>query len=142
MLPEDTDQDEPFLDDLSERLRSAGDLVSGMAQDISRLVRLEIDLAKQEIIELAKPKLMAAALGGIGAVLGLMLVPLVLLTLFKVIDIWMPAWAAALVLTLFTAAACGGLFLFAKSKLDKDFTPRRTIESLKENVAWLKRRTK
>ena len=64
-------------------MSTAGDLLAGIAQDVSRLVRLEIELAKQEIVELAKPKALAHGLGALGVVLALSIVPFILLTLFE-----------------------------------------------------------
>lgn len=125
--------------DITGNVSTAGDLLSGIAQDISKLVRLEIELAKQEIVELARTKAVGAGLGALGAVMGLMLVPFILLTLFELFDLWMPRWVAALVITLMIAAGCAGVLLLAKKHLEGTFTPERTVRSLKESVAWAKR---
>lgn len=125
--------------DISGNVSSAGGLLSGIAQDVSRLVRLEIELAKQEVVELARAKAVGIGLGALGAVMGLMLVPFILLTLLEIFDLWMPRWVAALVMTLLVAAGCAGVLLLAKKHLEGTFTPERTVRSLKETVAWVKR---
>lgn len=133
-----TEQDSA-TESLSGNIHSAGELVSGIAQDVSRLVRLEIELAKQEIAEMARTKALAAGMGVLGVVLALMLIPFVLLTIFELFDVWMPRWTAALLVTVLIAAACGAVLLFARKQLTGTLAPERTVRSIKESVAWAKR---
>jgi uncharacterized membrane protein YqjE len=125
--------------ELSGNVQTAGDLLSGIAQDASRLVRLEIELAKQEITELAKSKAVALGMGALALVLALFLVPFILLTIFELLAVWMPRWVSALVVTIVIAAASAGIFLFAKKKLEGQFVPERTVASVKESLQWAKR---
>lgn len=154
------DSDNPATDELSDSLadsihelsgsaKTAGDLFSGITEDISRLVRLEIELAKQEFVEIARPKAVAAGLGLVGLVLALFIVPFLLLTIFEIFDVFMPRWLAALVVTLLLAAGSAGLFFFAKSRIEGSFKPERTINSLsdtmrslKESLSWANRTKK
>lgn len=117
---------------------SLGDLIVEITQDLSRLIRKEIELAKQETAELLRPKLIAGALLAVGVVLGMLLLPFILFTIYLILAIWLPQWVAAAIVTLATAAACGATFLVAKSKLAGKLTPERTIRSLKEDVEWAK----
>lgn len=126
------------IHEVSSNAKTAGDLLSGITEDIARLVRLEIELAKQELIEIARPKAVAAGLGLVGLVLALFIVPFLLLTVFEIFDVFMPRWLAALVVTLLLAAGSAGLFLFAKSKIEGSFKPERTINSLNDTVRSLK----
>ena len=127
------------ISELSGNVQTAGDLLSSIAQDVSKLVRLEIELAKQEIVELAKTKAVALGLGALGAVLGLFIVPFLLLTLFELFAVWMPRWVSALLVMVLIAAICGLVFFLAKKKFEGDLVPKRTVASLKESLAWLKR---
>jgi putative superfamily III holin-X len=127
------------ITELTGNVQTAGDLLSGIAQDVSKLVRLEIELAKQEIVELAKTKAMALGLSALGAVLGFFIVPFVLLTVFELFALWMPRWVAALLVTVLIAAVCAVVFLVAKKKFEGDMVPKRTVASVKESVAWAKR---
>lgn len=127
------------ITELTGNVQTAGDLLSGIAQDVSKLVRLEIELAKQEIVELAKTKAVALGLGALGVVLSLFIVPFVLLTLFELLAVWMARWVAALLVTVLIAAVCGVVFFLAKKRFEGDLVPKRTIASLKESLAWLKR---
>lgn len=137
------------ISEVSGNIQTAGDLLAGITQDISRLVRLEIELAKRELVELARPKLFAAGLGAVGLVLSLFIVPFALLTLFEAFDVFMPRWVAALVVTLLISGGCAILFLFARKKLEGTFTPERTVKSLKitmrslkETIRWARRPTR
>ncbi len=106
------------VDSIKDSVRTAGDLASGITQDLSKLVRLEIELAKQEIAEIARTKAVGAGLVALGALLGLFLVPFVLLTLFEVFAVWMPRWTSALLVTVLMAVTCAVVFLLAKKRLE------------------------
>lgn len=132
--------------EISGNVQTAGELLAGITQDISKLVRLEIELAKQEIVEIARPKMVALGLGALGVVLALLVVPFLLLTVFEIFDTFMPRWLAALVVTLLIAGGSGAGFFLAKSKLEGTFVPEKTVKSvkislrtLKESVKWAKR---
>jgi hypothetical protein len=134
------------ISEITENVQTAGDLLAGITQDLSKLIRLEIELAKQEIVELARPKLLALGMGALGVVLALFIVPFLLLTIFETFDIFMPRSLAALVVTQLITAGAAGVFLFAKSKLEGTFVPEKSVKSvkitlrtLKESVKWAKR---
>lgn len=145
--PEDpSDSLQDSISGFTGNLQSAGDLLASITQDLSRLVRLEIELAKQEIVELARPKLLAVGLGALGVVMALLIVPFLFLTIFEVFALFMPRWVAALVMTLLLGVGAGGVFFFAKSKLEGEFVPEKTVKSvkitmntLKESLKWAKR---
>ena len=126
------------INELAGNVQTAGDLLAGIAQDVSRLVRLEIELAKQEITELVKEKAIALGLGALGALLAFFIVPFLLLMIFELLAEWMPRWGSALVVTILIAAVCGVIFLVAKKKLEGEVVPKRTVASLKEDVRWAK----
>lgn len=145
--PEDfSDSLQESISEISENVQTAGDLLAGITQDLSKLIRLEIELAKQEIVELARPKMLAVGMGALGVVLALFIVPFLLLTIFETFDIFMPRSLAALVVTLLITAGAAGVFFIAKSKLEGTFVPEKSVKSvkitlrtLKESVKWAKR---
>lgn len=136
-----TSEPDPF-DPANEprNAQSLGALVVDISHDLSNLFRKEIELAKKEISELVRSRLVGAGLAVLGAVLGLLLIPFILLTVMEVLDIWLPRWAAALIVTGLMAAAGGGAFLLGSVKLKKQVKPERTIRSLKEDAEWIKHR--
>jgi hypothetical protein len=145
--PEDfSDSLQESISEISDNVQTAGDLLAGITQDLSKLIRLEIELAKQEIVELARPKMLAVGMGALGVVLALFIVPFLLLTIFETFDIFMPRSLAALVVTLLITAGAAGVFFIAKSKLEGTFVPEKSVKSvkitlrtLKESVKWAKR---
>ncbi|MDQ4149201.1 MAG: phage holin family protein [Actinomycetota bacterium] len=106
---------------------------------MSKLIRLEIQLAKQELLEIARQKAIAAGMAALGAVLAIFLVPFFLLTIFEILAVWIPRWSSALIVTVLVAAACAAIFLFAKSKFEDNVKPERTLQSLRDTLTWAKR---
>lgn len=119
--------------------QSIGAMIGELVGDVQDLIRGEVNLAKQEVKDEAK-----AAGTGIGLMVGagvLALVGLffVGLTLTYALAIWMPSWAAALIVA--AIFLIGGFILFntGKGRLQQvDPVPRQTIESVKEDAEWVK----
>ena len=133
------------------RQRSSVQLVKDLTEQASTLVHKELELVKLELtenVELAKAELVAkgkqagvggAALAG-AAVAGLLALGALTAFLILALDGAMPAWAAALVVTAVWALVALPLALFGRERI-KDIgspVPQRTVQSVKEDVAWLK----
>lgn len=129
-------QQEPLLDDLSPNGLSLGGLIKEISVDMSSLVRKEVELAKREITELVRTKLLAAGLFLIAGVLGVLLVPFMLLSAIEVLAIWLPRWGASLIVTGSMVAIAVIAVLIAKKKFDARMKPEVSIRSLKEDVEW------
>jgi hypothetical protein len=124
--------------------RTLGEMFAELSRETRTLVQQELQLAKTELTEKASRMGKGAGLivgGGLVAYGGLlaMIAGLVLI----LIAIGLPPWAAALV--------GGGLvagigYLLIRSGLaalsPQELTPRKTIETLKEDVQWLKAQAK
>lgn len=112
---------------------SVGQLIGELAGDLSTLLRKEMELAKAELkIEVAKAGKGAGLLGGAGYA-GLMLGVFASLTVMNLLDLAMPTWVAALLVTLLWAVA--GFVLFSRGRQQIKSvqpTPTQTVESLKE----------
>jgi drug/metabolite transporter (DMT)-like permease len=123
---------------------SVSALLSGIVGDAQDLVRQEIALARQEIREeLTAAKAAATALGIAGAVLavgGLFLLVTVALGLADLLD-W-PAWAGFGVVGLVCGIAGAILLSSARQRMQQIHPlPERTVETMKENIEWIKDRT-
>lgn len=122
------------------REQSTGDLVKQLSQQVSTLVRQEVDLAKSEMGE--KGKKAGVGLGILGGAGVAALLALGSLTAFLILvfDLAMPAWAAALIVTLLWAVVAGVLALQGRDKVKEvgKPIPEKTAESVKEDVEWLK----
>src|ERR1051325_9045934 len=129
----------------SKSSRSIGTLVRDLASESATLVRREATLARTEIAAVGRGLATGTALVATGAVLAL-LGALSLLTgiVLLVGDQWLPAdlyWVGALLVLLISAAIAliflkRGLSLVSPSAL----APHQTVETLREDKEWLKRR--
>jgi uncharacterized membrane protein YqjE len=130
------------MEDLRDH--GVGDLVKELSSQVSTLVRQEVELAKAEVGEKGKKAGVGAGMfGGAGAAALLMLGSLTA-CLILALDLAMPAWAAALIVTALWAAVAGGLALQGRKTMQEMGTPipEKTIETVKEDVQWAKHPTK
>jgi hypothetical protein len=133
----ESDVDEPRV----RSGRPVAALLSDLAGETSMLVRQEIALLKAELNEkLARIGLGAGALaaGGVIAFSGwLALLAGAILGLSHVLA----PWLSALIIGVFVLALGAALALFGKSRLKADaLVPRRTLNSLREDEAWIRDR--
>ncbi len=121
---------------------SVGQLVGQVTNDLSTLMRQEFALAKAELTEEAKKAGKGAGALGAAGYLGHLTAVFASLTLMFVLDTFLPIWAAALLVTVLYGAIAFVLFSTGKKKLKTvDPTPRQTVETLKEDVAWARHQT-
>jgi uncharacterized membrane protein YqjE len=119
--------------------RSLGEIVSDVAQDLSTLVRQELDLAKTEVKqEASKAGKGVGLLGGAGVAGHLALIFLSLCAMF-VLNNAVPLEVAALIVTVVWAIVAAALGLSGKKALDRTNPALpETQRSLKEDAAWAK----
>lgn len=128
----------PPKDSFSRNGQSLGGLIVEITQDISTLIRKEVELAKSELTEVVRAKAISAGLYAIGGLLAMLVIPFVLLTIYEVLKIWLPGWGAALIITSSTAVLAIGIFAVARKKFSQKLKPEETIRTLKEDVEWAK----
>jgi hypothetical protein len=120
-----------------------GDLFGDLASEMSNLVRQEVALARVEISQKAKyagRNIGYLVVGGAVAYAALLAV---LAAVIMLLDKVMPAWGAALLVGVVVAAIGWLLVGKAMSALQQmDVTPRETVETLKEDAAWMKQQIK
>ena len=139
-MPSGNGRLEPDVDEPRVRSgRPVAALLSDLAGESSMLVRQEIALFKAELNEkLAQIGLGAGALaaGGVIAFSGwLALVAAAIIGLSYVLA----PWLAALIIGIVVIALGAGPALFGKSRLKADaLVPRRTLNSLREDEAWIR----
>lgn len=123
--------------------RPLGELVGDLTRDVSTLVRQEIDLAKAELREEAvKTGKAAGMLGAAGFAGYLVLLFLSLTIMWALADVVHIGWAALIVAVIW-AVVGAVLFALGRSRLRSvDPTPRRTVETIKEDVQWAKTRNR
>lgn len=124
--------------------RSLPELVAEATSELSTLFRKEVELAKAEIREsLGNAGKGAGAFGAAGLAGYLALVFLSLAVMFGLDAAGLPLWAAALVVAVAYAVVAAVLAKTGKRALaNASPVPDRTVETLKEDVAWAKHPTR
>lgn len=119
--------------------RSIGEIVGDVSQDLTTLVRQEIELAKTELKEEAvKAGKGAGMLGGAGLA-GYFAILFLSTTLMFMLDEFLDMWAAALIVTVLWAIGTAVLAVIGKKRL-RASRPQlpQTQQTLKEDVQWAK----
>jgi uncharacterized membrane protein YqjE len=124
------------------RERGTGELVKQLSNQVSTLVRQEIELAKTETAEKGKKAGVGAGMFGAAGVAGLLMLGSLTAFLIIVLALAIPAWASALLVTGLWAAVAGVLALQGRNKLSEmgKPVPEKTVETVREDVQWLKNR--
>lgn len=115
-------------------------LVKQLADQGGRLARSELEMAKAEVSGKAKVAGVGVGIVGVAVVLALGMLGALTATAILALALVLPGWLAALIVTgayalLALVAAVAGKTQFNKAI---PLVPRETIESLKEDMEWLK----
>jgi O-antigen/teichoic acid export membrane protein len=116
-----------------------GTLLGRIRANVRTYIRKQLELPRQEIAEIVRANLRAAIWFGVAAALGMgSLVALVVLAV-ALVALFLPLWAAALVVfaVMAAAAAITGYVGYRHLELRG---PTRTINSVKETIRWAKAR--
>ncbi|MCW2762125.1 MAG: phage holin family protein [Marmoricola sp.] len=117
--------------------RSLGEIVGDITQDMSTLIRQEMDLATSEMKrEVAKLGKGVGMFGGAGAT-GYLTLIFLSLALTYLLDNWMPVELAALVVALLWGAVTAALALKGRQEI-KNANPDLPVtqQTLKEDAQW------
>jgi uncharacterized membrane protein YqjE len=118
---------------------SLAELLSRTTQDLSGLLRNEVELAKVELKEEATVAARAGAMIGGAGVLGHLALLLALFAAAWGLDAVMPTGFAFLIVAVVVGIVAAVLFVIGRNRL-KEATPvaPQTAETLKEDVEWAK----
>ncbi|MGY2704189.1 phage holin family protein [Nocardioides sp. HB32] len=119
--------------------RSLGEIVGDLSQDLTTLVKQELELARTELKqEAARAGKGAGLLGGAGVAGHLLLVSATFAVVY-LLENWMPVELAFLIVTLIWAAVAGILALTGRKAL-RESNPQlpTTQQTLKEDAAWVR----
>jgi uncharacterized membrane protein YqjE len=118
--------------------KSAGQLMKEVTEDLSTLVRKEIELAKQELGQSVSAKLKGAALIAIAGVMGFFALIFGLLAIRDALTLVVSEWAADLI-TMGALLLIGLIgILVARRKLATPVSAEMTKQTIKEDVEWAK----
>jgi uncharacterized membrane protein YqjE len=122
--------------------RSISEVLKDIGGSIQHIVRSEIRLARIEIAESvrrARSSMLSLATGGVLTIYGL---GFLMLAAMFALDIALPAWLSALIIGLL-ALIGGSIGIFrGRGRLKEIRPPHKTIETVKEDLQWMKEQPK
>jgi uncharacterized membrane protein YqjE len=127
------------------RDESIAELVKRLADQTNTLVKQEIELAKAELTEKGRIAGAGAAMLGAAALVGLLAAGALTACLIALLQTAIDhTWLAALIVATAYAAIAAPLALRGRQRIREATppAPQETIESVKEDVAWAKTRTR
>ena len=122
------------------REASLGTLVSQLSTQIPELVRSELRLAQAEVAEKGKRAGLGIGMFSVAGLMGFFGLAVLITTLVLVLDLWLPAWAAALVVAVVLLAIAGVAALLGKKKVSEvgSPAPERALNGIKQDLATMK----
>jgi hypothetical protein len=124
--------------------QSTSELVQLASEQITRLVRDEIALAKAELAEKGKHAGIGIGLFGAGGVLVMYGVGALIATLIIVLHLFLSLWLSAVIVTAALFVVAGILALFGKNQVTKAVPPKpqEAVTSVKADVDEVKHAVK
>jgi Putative Actinobacterial Holin-X, holin superfamily III len=124
------------------RERPIGEVAKELTSDLSLLVRQEIALAKTEMAEKGRTAAPGLGMFGGAGIVGLCSAGALTAFLVLVISLFLPDWAAALIVGTVLAAVAYVLIRQGKERVADAGkpVPEQTLETVKEDVEWAKTR--
>ena len=124
------------------RERPIGEVAKDLTSDLSLLVRQEIDLAKAEMAQKGRTAAPGLGMFGGAGIVGACAAGALTAFLVHVFSLFLPEWAAALIVGAILAAVAYVLVRQGKQRLADvgKPVPEQTIETVKEDVEWAKTR--
>ena len=130
-------------DNRSLENKPLGDLFGDLASEMSNLVRQEVALARVEISQKAKHVGKNVGYLVVGGAVAYAAALAIIAAIIMLLGRYMPDWGAALLVGIIVAGIGWLLIGKALSALQEtDMTPRQTVETLKEDAAWMKEQVK
>jgi hypothetical protein len=124
------------------RERPIGEVAKELTSDLSLLVRQEIELAKAEMAEKGRTAAPGLGMFGGAGIVALCAAGAITAFLVLVFSLFLPEWAAALIVGAVLAAIAYLLIRQGKERVAEAGkpVPEQTIETVKEDVEWAKTR--
>lgn len=117
------------------------ELVRNILQDLSRILRAELRLARTELAEKGVRAGTAVGILSGAAVAGLLAASCFVTTCIAALCLVMPLWLAALLMGILLTFFAAGAFAIGRTRLSEiDALPQRTAQTLRDDVEWAKHR--
>jgi uncharacterized membrane protein YqjE len=126
------------------RDRSTAELLKGLSDETTTLVKQEVELAKAELQEKGKQAGIGAGMFGGAGLFGVGAFAAVTAAVIAALELALPLWLAALIVALVYAAVAAVLALRGKQKVKEAAppVPEQTKDSIKEDVEWARTRAR
>ena len=133
-----------YYDDNDLRDRPVGELLKRLSQDLTTLVRQELDLARVELVEKGKSVGAGAGMFSGAAIAGILALGAFTAFASHALSLAMAPWLGALLVTVAYAIAAGVLAITGKKKIEEatPLVPEQTVDTVKEDVKWAKTQIK
>ena len=122
--------------------RSIPEILSDVLSNVQDIVRAEVKLAKAELGEELNRARSSGLLIGVGVVAAIFSALFLLLTCVYALALFMPDWAAALVVALAVGVVAAVTISLGLKRFKSIEAAPKTAATLKENVRWAKQLTK
>lgn len=118
------------------------ELVKQLAEEVSTLVRQEMELARAEMTTKARRAGIGLGELGGGGIVGLYALGALTACFIAALALVMPLWASALIVAAVYGAIAVVLFLVGRRQLEEATppVPERTRQTIKEDLEWAKTR--
>ncbi len=123
---------------------STGELVTRLAEQVSALVKGELELARAELTEKGKRAGAGAGLAGAGGLLAAFGLAILLAAAVAALALVWPVWLAALVVGIVVLVVAGGLALAGRSQLRRAGppVPQHAARHVRDDVATVREAAK
>jgi hypothetical protein len=124
--------------------RSIRELIDQLSEDVRALVRAEVSVIRAELEEKVRRLAVGAALVAVAGVLGLVALGAATATAIIALANVLATWLAALIVTVAFAFVAGIVLLIGVKILRRGVPPAPTesVDSIKEDVSWVKARAR
>lgn len=117
-----------------------GELFKQLSNDLSTLVRQELNLAQAEMTAKGRQAGLGAGMFGVAGIVALLALGCFSAFVIALLATGMETWLAALIVTAVYGLLAGVLALLGKSRLSRatPAVPEQTMETVKEDAQWAK----
>lgn len=122
---------------------STAELLARLSEQTAELVRDELRLAQAELRSKASDAGLGIGMFGASGLLVFFGIAALITTAIAALSLVLPVWLAALIVTAALFLIAGGAALLGRSKVKSvgSVTPRRTLDSVKQDVSEIKEST-
>jgi hypothetical protein len=121
--------------------RPLAEIIANILSGLNTIVRDEIRLAIAELKDKMRASPKAVAYLAAAGLLGFLAVECIVTACIAALAIVLPVWLSALIVAVLAASAGGGAFVIGRLALEKvEPIPQQTMETLKDNVDWVRDR--